>query len=184
MEETAGGVPESARGAVTAGDVLLVHTPSLQSFARALGSSGTVAANDVRVMFANGAVFGAGHPSADVVAAIDTYIGCLGAMTGQLAAHVNAASILAEAGERIAREYASADAASGGTVGAASSRSPAARPSAGGSASGATGTGNGAVSIGVVSIGAVTAALTDAVAAVDVPEQLLRPVLRDGTVPD
>lgn len=67
-------------------------------------------AQRLNIVFADGVRFGARSPSADLSAAAATYHDCLAGITQQLNAVVDAAAVLADSAESIAKRYATSDA--------------------------------------------------------------------------
>lgn len=105
---------------VGAGSAIDIDTRSLRSFAALIEAdlNGTIRPYTDRLLstFSAGVGFGLRNPGDDLQAAIATYHDCLASTTQQLAAIVNAATILVDAACQIATEYASADALSGATT--------------------------------------------------------------------
>lgn len=102
------------------GPAIDIDTRSLGSFAALLEGdlNGTVRPGIDRLLatFAGGAGFGSRNPGEDVRTAVTAYHDCLVATTQQLAAYINATTILVDAARRITTEYTSADALAGAST--------------------------------------------------------------------
>lgn len=105
---------------VQAGLVIDIDTRSLGSFATLVEDdlTGTVRPNTDRLLatFSGGVGFGVRNPGEDVRTAVAAYYDCLVSTTQQLAAYVNAATILIDAARQITTEYASTDALAGAST--------------------------------------------------------------------
>jgi hypothetical protein len=99
---------------VARGGAIEVNPHALHSFGVALGGEvhGNVKphAQRLTITFADGVAFGAHNPSADLQAAASAYHDCLAGVTQQLAAVVDAVTVLADSAQTIASRYATSDA--------------------------------------------------------------------------